>query len=267
MKKFKLGISFLLLVILSLCTENFLGLINYLSALSIHELSHIFVASKRGYKLQKCKLDMFGLQVELDDSISDNDSFAINLAGPLTNLFLVLVCLASFYLIPASFPILNNFCIANLVLAIFNLLPLRPLDGGKICFSLFKNKSKYKLFDKIVKLILIILSSMVFVYSCIIKQTNLFFVIFILFVLSCKEEKPTFSLIKYRKPKAFESVEIIKIGREITLIDMIKKIKKSRYTIFFCLEINKHYIDEDSVIDLTLIYPLDTKLSTIKEFN
>ena len=61
-------------------------------------------------------------------------------AGPLSNLFLVLlfgmiIRFGSFSTVSATFDILSLIVFINLVLALFNLVPIPPLDGSKILFS------------------------------------------------------------------------------------------------------------------------------------
>jgi Zn-dependent protease len=73
----------------------------------------------------------------------DNDMFWISLAGPASNVFLAAV--SGVILIPvvayslggkgtggAFLEMLQMFVVVNLFLAFFNLIPLHPLDGGKI---------------------------------------------------------------------------------------------------------------------------------------
>ena len=110
-------------------------LINYILALTLHELAHIFVATKRGYTLKEFKISLFGVAVELNEKIDENDSFVVNISGPVFNLFLCLICVAFYWFIPKSFVVLNTFCISNLTLAIFNLMPIYPLDGFNIIES------------------------------------------------------------------------------------------------------------------------------------
>ena len=129
MKKIKIGASFLLIIFVSLLCGQVVLILNYFLALSLHELAHMWVAVKNGYSLKLIKLDIFGLSIELNEIIDDKDGFRINVAGPVCNLLLCLLCLAFYWLVPTSDFYLNTFCFCNLILAIFNLLPVYPLDG------------------------------------------------------------------------------------------------------------------------------------------
>ncbi|MNT08659.1 Peptidase family M50 [compost metagenome] len=83
------------------------------------------------------------------------DMFWIALAGPLSNVFLAIVGAISMRLVvqfgaelsfaSAMLNILKVFVITNLFLAIFNMLPLNPLDGGKVLARFLPASLNYKL--------------------------------------------------------------------------------------------------------------------------
>lgn len=82
------------------------------------------------------------------------DSALIAIAGPTSNLIIAILCAPALrYLLeygtPGSWPIqfLTAMVSLNLVLMLFNLLPLPPLDGSKIVFSLFPVKTYPLLFQ------------------------------------------------------------------------------------------------------------------------
>ncbi len=251
MKKFKVSLSFLLLVLICIIFKNFNVLINYLLALSLHELAHLFIAKARGYSLKTIKLDMFGLAVDLNEKIDDNDQFAINIAGPICNFLICVLCLATYWLFPISYIYLNTFCFCNLVIAIFNLLPVYPLDGGKVFRALVKNDKTYKILDKIIRCLLAIISICAFVISCFNFPNLLLLVVSIFFLTSKADKTSTMSIFKYRHNKHFDKVVILKVDETETLFNLIKQIKTNHYTIFYVPKLNK-YFDEDTIIDLSL---------------
>lgn len=75
------------------------------------------------------------------------DAALISFAGPLVNLILaimsaILLSTTLFYELGDGlfFDFLHQFVILNVVLAIFNLVPIHPLDGGKILVGLLPEK-------------------------------------------------------------------------------------------------------------------------------
>ena len=263
MKKFKIGISFYLLIILCILTKNLILLFNYFIALILHELAHLWVSISKGYKLKQIHLSICGLFIKLDEEIEDKHSFFINIAGPCLNLLLSIFCVALFWLVPKSYNYLNTFCISNLALALFNLLPVYPLDGGKVVKSIFKNKKHFTVFNNVVKWLLIVISSSLFIYS-LFNSVNFFYLIITLFFITLKDNKqPTLSIFKFGNKTKIEKIIMLKIKPTETLFSLLKQLKSSVYTIFYCREIKGQYIDEESVISLSTKYPLTTKISSI----
>ena len=256
MKKFKIGLSFWLIVLFCAITNSIVLLMNYLLALFLHELAHLLVALKRGYTLNKIKLDIFGLSLDLDEPIMDKDNFAINIAGPMFNLFMCLVCLACYTIIPDSYFYLNTFCFSNLMLAIFNLLPVSPLDGGKIFRSLIKSNKTFKIVDNIIRATLALISICLFFKFRAITNSVIFLILALFFLMS-RNRSCSLSIFKFKQNKSFDRVVILKVDGNMNLFQLVKKIKPNNYTIFYFSKTHK-YIDEDELISLATRFPLNT---------
>ena len=74
----------------------------------------------------------------------------VSLAGPLSNFLLAVLFVVpiKFHLVNAiSYPVLLQAIYINLVLGVFNLIPIPPLDGSKIVASFLPNNLMYKLLD------------------------------------------------------------------------------------------------------------------------
>ena len=108
----------------------------------IHELGHILAGILLGFKPQKIELMPLGLAVSFKvDTKNYNKKIEranllslkkilIAVAGPLTNFILAII----FYKIKFSIPynIQEQIIYTNILIGIFNLLPIYPMDGGRI---------------------------------------------------------------------------------------------------------------------------------------
>lgn len=94
----------------------------------LHELGHILAALILGYKLVKIRFLSIGVNAVFEKTFrTKNHSIVIALAGPLVNLVLIVVLL---YFKDDN--LINDLIASNIYMLILNLLPLEPLDGGRI---------------------------------------------------------------------------------------------------------------------------------------
>ena len=113
-----------------------------------HEIGHMITGIILGFKPVGLEIMPFGLSIGFEEnvekqskkirktSISTLKKLIITLNGPLTNIFFVLI----FSFIPINlFGIQREIIIyANILIGIFNLLPIYPLDGGRIIKYILK---------------------------------------------------------------------------------------------------------------------------------
>ena len=107
----------------------------------LHELGHSLVARHFGFGTESITLWFLGGVSALDE-IPENwrQEFLVAIAGPLVSIVLGVICFALLGVIPITLDavrfIVAYLGLLNFVLAIFNLLPGFPMDGGRILRAL-----------------------------------------------------------------------------------------------------------------------------------
>lgn len=116
------------------------ALLLFLSVL-LHELAHSVVARSRGIPVEGITLFIFGGVAEMRmEARRPVDEFVLTVVGPLSSIglsavFLALRNLAGLAGWEATAAVAGTLSVLNLVLAVFNLIPAFPLDGGRILRS------------------------------------------------------------------------------------------------------------------------------------
>lgn len=106
-------------------------LVTVLGAAAVHELGHFLVLRRLGAAISGFRIGMLGAVLETDSArLSYGGELLAVLAGPAANLLCALLLTAlggSRWAVPVG---------AHLVLGLFNLLPVLPLDGGRALYLL-----------------------------------------------------------------------------------------------------------------------------------
>lgn len=104
-----------------------------------HELGHSFVAIRQGIEVKSITLFLFGGLASLErESKTPGEAFWVAIAGPAVSFLLFILFRAVVLTTPitgAVAAILGLLASINLMLALFNLIPGLPLDGGNILKS------------------------------------------------------------------------------------------------------------------------------------
>jgi Zn-dependent protease/CBS domain-containing protein len=120
----------------------------------LHEFGHIFTARAFGVKTPYVTLLPIGGVSQLEHIPEEPwEEFLISIAGPLVNvvitLLLVFVGGARLQIAAASgienmqFSMIDRLAVVNLFLAVFNLIPAFPMDGGRVFRALLATKFGY----------------------------------------------------------------------------------------------------------------------------
>lgn len=124
-----------------------------------HELAHSAVAISSGIPVKSITLFVFGGVAQITREASKpRTELVMSLAGPLSSLLLAglffVISLATLYLSKPLSAIAGWLATINLVLALFNLIPGFPLDGGRVLRSIiWWTTNNYRLASRIASII------------------------------------------------------------------------------------------------------------------
>lgn len=182
---------FCLIAVAVMFDDSCVMLLSFTSAF-IHELGHMVAMLWQGVNIEKIRLMPFGIQIENDKKICNNQKMIIYLSGPVINFILAFASSFFFGIITSS----KTFAGVNLIFGFFNLLPIVSLDGGDI-FRIFLEKMfDFKIVHNILSitswfLILILTTLMCFCFFKFhVKFITLFSFIFVFlsYILNFRDE-------------------------------------------------------------------------------
>ena len=114
---------------------------------TVHELGHAWTARRYDLEISSITLWIFGGMAHMEENPSDwKTEFWIAVAGPITSV----VVAASFYValqvvppVPELVFVFGWLTIMNIVLAVFNMVPAFPMDGGRVLRALLSRNRPY----------------------------------------------------------------------------------------------------------------------------
>lgn len=132
------GFFFCLTLCLALCLDKTNTAALTLCAAAVHEFGHIFCMLLCGERPGAIRLAPFGLSITRCPSGSYRREAAIALAGPCINLLLAAVLTVVMCVCKVAG--LSKAIAVNIAIALFNLLPIEPLDCGTAVCALLCSK-------------------------------------------------------------------------------------------------------------------------------
>lgn len=159
----------------------------------IHELGHMIAGLLLKLKPKSLSLMPFGISITFETyvykKLMEKKKIVLAIAGPLTN-FLIAILMGVLHIDQNLKEIIIY---SNILIGIFNMLPLYPLDGGRILKGIIKIKTSEEKADRIINkisnviiIILTVVSSIAILYF---KNLAILFVIMYLWLIVIKENR------------------------------------------------------------------------------
>ncbi len=230
--------------------EFFLFLLSALVAIQ-HECAHAFAAAKLGYKLNAVILMPFGAVIDGDlKGISLKDEIYVAMCGPLCNLVTALFFVAWWWFTPTVYAFTDVAFYSSISIALVNLLPAYPLDGGRtlkciLARALSKRTADQRLAekraDKICRAITLLFSAILlilFFFQCLRKTPNVTLLAFggflFLGALGNKNENAVYEKINFSfTPSLKRGVEIrrVAIAQSCAVKDAFRFLARGTYLV------------------------------------
>ncbi len=171
----------------------------------IHEIAHLITGILLKFKPKELKITPIGLQIRFYIKCNDYNQkigkgnylgikkMIIALMGPITNfvIALILIMLKSKGIITINPNLYQNCIYANILIGLFNLIPIYPLDGGRILneilhliFGLKKSYYYTHIISKITIIMLTMTASIAILY---LQNIAILIIIIYLWILAIKE--------------------------------------------------------------------------------
>lgn len=199
--KIKIDLKIFLLAFIFILTKQIHIYMLIMIFALIHELGHIMIGILLGFKLEKIEIIPVGIAISFNINFDDFNKkigksnllelkkILIALAGPLVNIIIIIMTL---YLKIGIIKKLN-IIYANILIGIFNLLPIYPLDGGRILKGILNiligRKNTLKYIDKISIMVLILISIISVYILKYNRNIGLIFVTIYLWIIVIKKVK------------------------------------------------------------------------------
>ncbi|MFS0672937.1 site-2 protease family protein [Ornithinibacillus sp. 179-J 7C1 HS] len=250
----------LFFIIISFITGTFVELFIILSIVLFHELGHYIAAAYFNWRIRQVMLWIFGGVMDTDEQGSRpvKEEFIVTIAGPFQHVMIYLLVLIASYFSLLQPSLIDTILFYNTTLLVFNLLPIWPLDGGKLLFFLLSQRYSFQrayhniiILSIILCLLIIIVQLLVFSFTL----SSILIMVFLLFENRSEWKKRhyvfiRFLLNRYKGNNWIKSVSPITVPYQYTLMEVFSLFKRDvKHSIFIQMPDNKRLaIDENECL-------------------
>ena len=250
------------------------------TAVVLHEFAHAKLAKRLGYELNEIKIMPYGAALCGNVDITPKHEISIAAIGPIFNLVLATVFAAMWWLIPVSYAFTGTFCMCNMYIGLFNLLPVYPLDGGRIAFALLSAKLKRQkayLVMRIISLVMGLVAIALFCVSAVYALNPCFLSVGLFMTVSAlipdarARYRALFSLSERRsRMKKPIEVKICAVTADTPSVELCSHLDPDRFCIFRIYDDGMNAvgeIDEISLVEFVKQNGYDKSISDVMRNN
>jgi stage IV sporulation protein FB len=235
--KFKIHPLFWVLgVALILIGEGYMFLA-YIFTAVLHEYAHGIAAAYYNCRTRQITLYPFGAVLYGEfSSLKPAEETIVALSGPLINLTCAVLFTALWWIIPELYLYTDVIVMVNVSIALFNLLPVYPLDGGRILMGCLKIKTGAQKACKIVKIMGLLCCGVfaaLYFLSVFFRQINYTFAVVAVFLLSSalegSEEDALHSVIYPPDESRAVEKKFLRIGGQVRVFELLRQLNTQYY--------------------------------------
>ena len=204
----------------------------------LHEFGHSLVAMRYGYEIESITLWLFGGVARFTEMPEEwRQEFTIAVAGPIVSLGLGVVAYVGFLALPAALDpvkfVVGYLALTNVVLAVFNMLPGFPMDGGRVLRALLARSRPHAQATKIAAEVGKIFAFLLGIFGLF---TNLFLIALAFFIYIGASSEAQQTVMK----AAFEGVtvadvmtrreELHTVGTDTSVAELLDRMLVDRHT-------------------------------------
>src|SRR5690625_902439 len=237
--KFQFHPTLIFFIFISFLTGTFVQLFILLGIVLWHELGHFFTAKFFRWRIDRVVLWAFGGVMKTDEQGTRplKEEIIVTLFGPLQHLFIYIVTVFLGYVELAPTTFISDLHKYNLIVLLFNLLPIYPLDGGKLVLYMLGFYLPYRKSYRMILTFSILAITLLVIFQLFYLPFTFTAVLLLLFLLveaikARRNEFYTFMrflLQRFYLQKYTLSIERIEASKETKLIDIFNRFYRNKY--------------------------------------
>lgn len=273
--------------------KYFEGFLFSFISISLHEMVHVMTALIFGIRVKTIRILPVGLNAVIEEEANGIwKMVAVYLSGPTANVLLYILGIIFYKNISdiANISIyreniiykesIKSFANVNLYLAIFNILPVIPLDGSRILIKLLSLKKGLIITNKYIKrlslafsIVFILIGFVQIFFSSFFNLSLIIIGIYIIILIISKDMEESFMNMKqilFRRSRLLKKgiypVRELAVMKNMALGDILKNLDFDRFHMIYVLDEKfkvLHMYTEQEIIDGIINYNSDI---TFEEF-